>query len=123
MISPQETNDLQKRVWIKSGVIEELDAKQTRLLALVQQKIVFYYTTLHGTRPCYRYPLSLSLLKRLCNRSNQAVTQALHYLANTVPAGSQDEPPIYYDRIGAAKNKSHRPYRIFLRRKRYQLHT
>ena len=54
---------------------------------------------------------------KLCNRSSQAVTLALRILANTVPQGSHEEPPIFYDRIGAQKNKSHRPYRIFLRKK------
>jgi len=32
--------------------------------------------------------------------------------------GSSAEPSIYYDRVQAQKNKSHRPYRIYLR-KRY----
>lgn len=123
MISRREAAELQKRVWIRSGIVEELDAKQVRFLNLVYERIVFYYKELHGTRPCYRYPLSLWRLKRLCNRSNCTVTKALHYLANTVPADSQDEPSVYYDRIKAVKNKSHRPYRIFLRKKRDSLHT
>jgi hypothetical protein len=104
-------------VWIRSGIVEELDKKQVRLLNLVHEKIVFYYKELHGTRPCYCYPLSLSRLMKLCNRSSHAVSTALRYLANTVPAGAYIEPPIYYDRISAMKNKSHRPYRIFLRKK------
>ena len=108
---------MQTRVWIKSGVTEQLDVKQVRLLELVLEKIVFYYRQLHGTRPCYRHPLSLSRLMRLCKRSSSAVSLALRYLANTVPAGSDKEPPIYYDRVSAERNKSHRPYRIFLRPK------
>jgi hypothetical protein len=108
---------LQKRVWIRSGVIEDLDEKQARLLILVHEKIVLYYRELHGTRPRYRYPLSLSRLMKLCNRSSHAVTMALRYLANTVPFGSSEEPPVFYDRRSARKNKSHRPYRIFLRRR------
>jgi hypothetical protein len=108
---------LEKRVWIRSGVVEELDARQSRLIELVLEKVRFYYRELHGTRPCYRYPLSLSRLMKLCNRSSQSVTLALRILANTVPVGSLTEPPVFYDRVAAQKNKSHRPYRIFLRRK------
>lgn len=98
-------------------MVEELDAKQSRLIHLVLKQIQFYYRELHGTRPCYRYPLSLSRLMKLCNRSSHAVTGALRILANTVPPGSPDEPSIIYDRVAAHKNKTHRPYRIFLRKK------
>ena len=108
---------MEKRVWVRSGVIEELDARQSHLIHLVLEKIEFYYRHLYRTRPCYQYALSLSRLMKLCNRSGQAVTLALRILANTVPQGSHAEPPIFYDRIGAQKNKSHRPYRIFLREK------
>jgi hypothetical protein len=106
---------MQKRVWIKSGIVEELDERQIRLINLVQEKIVFYYQELYRTRPRYQYPLSLSRLLKLCNRSSHAVSTALRYLANTVPVGSHEEPPIFYDRRSAVRNKSHRPYRIFLR--------
>ena len=112
-----EVKTIQKRVWIKSGIVEELDERQAGLLVLVYEKIVFYYRHLYRTRPCYQYPLSLSRLMRLCNRSSQAVTLALRYLANTVPANSNSAPPVYYDRIASQKNKSHRPYRIFLRQR------
>ena len=108
---------MEKRVWVRSGVVEELDAKQSRLIHLVLEKIHLYYREFYRTRPCYRYPISLSRLMKLCNRSSQAVTLALRILANTVPQGSHAEPPIFYDRIGAQKNKSHRPYRIFFRKK------
>lgn len=108
---------MEKRVWIKSGIVEELDAKQQRLIHLVLEQIVFYYRHLYQTRPRYQYPLSLSRLMRLCNRSGTAVSLALRYLANTVPVGSHEQPPIHYDRAQSQKNKSHRPYRIFLRRK------
>src|ERR1041385_7010993 len=113
----QERKVIQKRVWIKSGIIEDLDEKQVRLLKLVREKIEFYYKELHGTQPCYRHPLSLSRLMKLCKRSSYAVSLALRYLANTVPAGSETEPSIYYDRARSSKNKSHRPYRIFIRDK------
>ncbi|MBI3852699.1 MAG: hypothetical protein HY298_20790 [Verrucomicrobia bacterium] len=104
-------------MWIRSGVIEELDARQSRLIGLVLSKIELYYRELHGTRPCYRYPLSLSRLMKLCNRGGETVTLALRILANTVPLGSHEAPPVFYDRIAAQKNKSHRPYRIYLRKK------
>ena len=107
---------MEKRVWIRSGVVEELDAKQVGLIELVLEKIELYYRELHGTRSCYRYPLSLSRLMKLTNRSGNAVTQALRVLANTIPFGSHAEPPVSYDRISAQKNKTHRPYRIFLRK-------
>jgi hypothetical protein len=108
---------MQKRVWIRSGIVEELDSKQEDLLKLVLAKIEFYYRELHGTRPVFQYPLSLSRLMKLCNRNSYAVSTALKYLANTVPFGSTGEPPIYYDRISAQRNHSHRPYRIFLRKR------
>ena len=109
---------IQKRIWIKSGIVEELDKRQLQLLDLVYEKIRFYYSELYGTRSCYQYPLSLWRLRKLCNRSSYTVSMALRYLANTVPVGSKMKPPIYYDRQSAEKNKSHRPYRIFLREKR-----
>ena len=98
--------------------MEELDAKQTRLIHLVLEKIAFYYRHLYRTRPSCQYPLSLSRLMKLCNRSSTTVSLALRYLANTVPQGSNELPPIFYDRLQSTKNKSHRPYRIFLRRTR-----
>ena len=106
---------IERRIWIKSGIIEELDKRQLQLLDLVYEKIKFYYSELYGTRPCYQYPLSLSRLMKLCSRNSYAVSMALRYLANTVPVGSKAKLPIYYDRQSAEKNKSHRPYRIFLR--------
>lgn len=108
---------MERRVWVKSGVVEELDQKQQRLIAHVLDRIVFYYRHLHRTRPCFQYPLSLNRLMKLCHRSGSAVTQALRILANTVPAGSNDPPLVFYDRRSAQRNRSHRPYRIFLRRK------
>jgi len=113
---------MEKRVWIKSGIVEELDVRQLRLLRLVQEKIVFYYRHLYQTRPCYQYPLSLSRLMKLCHRSSQSVTLALRLLANTVPLASKQQPPIYYDRAQSQRNKSHRPYRIFLRKRSDSIH-
>lgn len=106
---------LQKRVWVRSGVVEILDEREVRLLTLVLEKIEYYYSHLYRTRDCYKYPLSLSRLMKLCNRSGTTVSTALKYLANTVPLGTKSEPPVYYYRIQSVRNKSHRPYRIFLR--------
>lgn len=39
----------EKRVWIKLGVTEQLDAKQQRLINLVLEKIQFYYRHLYRT--------------------------------------------------------------------------
>lgn len=114
---------LQKRVWVKSGVIEILDGREVALLNRVYDQVVYYYKHLYGTRPCYQYPLSLSRLMKLCNRSGTAVRKAIQYLANTIPLGSHEGTLIHYDRIQSAKNKSHRPYRIFLRQKSDSLHT
>ncbi len=105
---------LERRVWIESGVVEVIDARQARLLKLVHEKIIYYYENLYGTRQCFRYPLSIARLKRLCNRNYPATVAAVRMLANTVPKGSQKKPPIYYDRIQSEKHKAKRPYRIFL---------
>ena len=108
---------LYRRIWVKSGVVEVLDEREASLMDIVLQKIQFYYKHLYGTRPCYQYPLNLSRLMKLCNRSGSAVRAALRYLANTIPVGEDGLPPVTYDRINATKNKSHRPFRIFLRKK------
>jgi hypothetical protein len=109
---------MEQRVWVKSGIVEAIDARQAALLNLVLEKIRHYYQHLYQTRPCYQYPLSLSRLSKLCKRSNASVTLALRYLANSVPFGSKEPPAVFYDRIAGQKNKSHRPYRIFLRQSR-----
>jgi len=107
--------DIERRIWIRSGIVEELDARQRRMLEHVLEKIRFYYRELHGTRPCYQKPLSFKQLRKLCNRNSPSLQHALCVLANTVPYGSKEEPPIYYDRIMSGKNGSHRPYRIWIR--------
>ena len=116
IISRLEVRTIEKRMWVRSGIVEELDQRQVRLLEWVYDRIVFYYRELYQTRPCYQYPLTLSRLMKLCHRNGQAITNAVRMLANTIPFGSHDQPPIYYDRIQAQKNKSHRPYRIYLRK-------
>ena len=107
---------IERRVWIRSGIAEELDERQQRLMRLILEKIKFYYTRLYRTRPCYRHPLSLSRLAKLCRRSGATTASAIKYLANTVPVGSSARPAIYYDRVPSERNPSHRPYRIFLRK-------
>ena len=106
---------IERRVWIRSGIVEELDERQQRLMRLVLEKIRFYYARLYRTRPCYQHPLSLWRLMQLSNRSSTAVMTAIRYLAHAIPVGSNAEPPIYYDRGRSTRNATHRPYRIFLR--------
>lgn len=107
---------MQKRIWIRSGIIEELDAKQVRQMDMVLEKIKYYYQELHGTRPSYQQPLNLSRLMKLTRRSGATLTRVLHLLANTVKAGSNEDPKVHYDRLASEKNPSHRAYRIYLRK-------
>jgi hypothetical protein len=111
-----EVKVIQIRVWIRSGIAEALDARQVRLLELVQAKTEHYYGQLYQTRPCYQHPLSLTRLTKLCRRNSATVASAIKYLAHTVPAGSSARPALYYDRVPSERNPSHRPHRIFLRR-------
>lgn len=107
-----------KRDWIRSGIIEELDGRQNRLLELVLEKIKYYYSKIYG-KPGNKYPLSIGKLMRLTKRSGSVVVLAVKTLAHTIPKGSDEDPPIYYDRIKAKGNSTHRPYRIFLRKRFY----
>ncbi len=106
---------MEKREWIRSGIIEELDKRQLDLLTLVHAKIKLYYEELYQKKGSCRYELNLSRLMKLCNRDGKSVIAAVRMLANTVPQDSNEKPLIYYDRVHSAKNASHRPYRIFLR--------
>jgi len=90
---------MKTRMWIRSGVEESFDKRQERLLQLVYDKIVHYYDKLYETRDCYRHPLSLSRLMKLCNRSGSAVLSAVRVLANTIEKGGATNPRIYYERI------------------------
>jgi hypothetical protein len=94
--------------------VEELDAKQIRLIGPVYEQIAYYYRYHYQTRPCYQYHLSLSHSMKLCNRSRQDVTLDLRYLANTIPEGTYTEPAVNYDQIPYQKNRCHRPYRFLL---------
>ena len=107
---------MQKIKWVDSGVVEDLDKRQVRLHKLVFEKIQHYYDKLFETKPCYDYPLSLHKLMKLTKRSSYQVTLALKYLANTIPVDSKRKRPlVFYRRISAEKNASHRPYQIFVR--------
>lgn len=105
---------MQKRTWIRSGIVEELDIRQQRLLALVLERIRHFYRELYRTRLCYQHPLNLRRLAKMCRRNNAAVLGAVRILANTVAEG-QAEPEVTYARGRSERNKSHRPYQIFLR--------
>ena len=106
---------MQSRTWIRSGVSEEIDARQERLNELVLSKIRHYYQHLYLTKECYRYPLSLSRLMQLTKRNSYAVMSAVRFLSNSIPSQSNTSPPISYDRIPSDRNRTHRPYRIFLK--------
>lgn len=101
--------------WISSGISEEIDARQERLLDEVLKQIRLYYHDLYLTQYKYSSPLTLSMLSRMCNRSNVVVMAAVRMLANTVDASNPSSPPIHYQRIKSGRNASHRPYQIFLR--------
>ena len=104
---------MQRRMWIRSGIIEELDVKQERLLVHIEEVIQSFYGQSLERRGLH--PLTVSRLMRLSKRSGSSVTAALRLLANSIPEKTTERPRIYYDRIRSEKNASHRPYRIFLR--------
>lgn len=106
---------MRQRQWVGSDIIETLDIRQQRLLDLILQKIRLYYSELYQTKDCYRYPLSLSRLMRLCNRSGTRTLMAIRILSFSFDIESEHEPPVYYDRAQSPKNPTRRAYRIFLR--------
>lgn len=108
---------MKERVWVRSGVVEAMDVRQEKSLALVLDKIRLYYSELYQTKDCYKYPLSLKTLMKLTNRSGSQVLNAIRILANTILKG-EDSPAITYDRICSERNSTHRPYRIYLRQNR-----
>ena len=110
---------MRTRIWIRSGITEELDQRQQQLVNHVLSKINLYYDKLYQTEPRFQHPLSLSQLMRLTKRNGTAVVSAIRILANSVETDRHEEPPIYYDRVRSGKNASHRPYRIYLRRRQY----
>ena len=105
---------MRRRTWVRSGISEELDERQQRLLDWVMNRIEHYYAVLHNTRPCYAQALSLSRLMKLCGRNGLAVTLAVKILANSIEEGEQS-PPIWYERVPSERHPAKRFYRIFLR--------
>ena len=96
-------------------MIESFDVRQQRLLDLVLEKVRFYYAELHGTRDCHRYPLTISKLMKLCNRSGSRTLLAVRILSHSVDMESETEPPLAYERDASQNNALRRPYRIYLR--------
>lgn len=105
---------MRKRTWVRSGIVEDFDERQQRLLDLVLDRIRYFYRELHGTRPCYADSLSLSCLMRLCRRNGLAVSLAVKVLGNSVEDG-QHTPPIWYERVPSQRHPAKRYYRILLR--------
>jgi hypothetical protein len=105
---------MNRREWVRSGIVEDIDVRQQQLLDLVLDRIRFYYRELHQTKACFAHPLSLSRLMRLCRRNGYAVTLAVKTLGNTVAAG-EESPPIFYERVSSLRHPAKRTYRIFLR--------
>lgn len=105
---------MRRRTWVRSGISEELDARQERFLNLVLVQIIKYYRDLYQTRPCYSDALSLARLSRLCRRNSLAVTLAVKTLANSVEDGERT-PFIWYERVPSQRHPAKRYYRITLR--------
>jgi len=106
---------LKRRKWLGTGLIESFDVRQQRLLDLVLEKVRYYYAELYGTRACYRYPLTLSRLMQLCNRSGLRTLMAVRILSHSTDTESEAEPPLAYERDSSQNNAMRRPYRIYLR--------
>jgi len=106
---------MKRRKWLGTGYIESFDLRQQRLLDLVLEKVRHYYTELHETRDCYKYPLTISRLMKLCNRSGLRTLMAVRILSYSIDMESELEPPLIYEREASEKNAMRRPYRIYLR--------
>lgn len=106
---------MRERRWLGTGLIESFDLRQQRLLDLVLEKVRYYYTELYQTRDCYRYPLTISRLMKLCNRSGSRTLMAVRILSHSVDVETQDDPPLMYERDPSQNNAMRRPYRIYLR--------
>ena len=105
---------MKRRKWLGTGYIESFDVRQQRLLDLVLDKVRHYYTDLYGTRDCHRYPLTLSRLMKLCNRSGLRTLMAVRILSHSIDLESETEPPLAYERDSSQNNAIRRPYRIYL---------
>jgi hypothetical protein len=108
---------MRQRKWLGTGMVESFDVRQQRLLDLVLEKVRFYYAELFETRDCYRYPLTLSRLMKLCNRSGLRTLMAVRILSHSVDTESESQPPLVYERDPSQNNAMRRPYRIYLRDK------
>lgn len=106
---------MKQRRWLGTGYIESFDIRQQRLLDLVLEKVRHYYAELYETRDCYKYPLTLSRLMKLCNRSGLRTLMAVRILSYSIAMESEFEPPLIYERDSSSKNAMRRPYRIYLR--------
>lgn len=108
---------MRKRKWPGTGMIESFDVRQQRMLGLVLEKVRHYYRELYQTRDCYRYPLTLSRLMKLCNRSGSRTLMAVRILNHSADIEAEKEPPLAYERDPSQNNSMRRPYRIYLRDK------
>lgn len=106
---------MNRRKWLGTGTIESFDARQQRLLDHILGKVRHYYAELHETRDCYKHPLTLSRLMKLCNRSGLRTLMAVRILSYSIDMESEIEPPLIYEREPSKKNAVRRPYRIYLR--------
>jgi hypothetical protein len=99
-------------------MVESFDVRQQRLFDLVLEKVRYYYSELHETRDCYRYPLTISRLMKLCNRSGSRTLMAVRILSHSVDVETEIAPPLAYERDPSQNNALRRPYRIYLRSSR-----
>ena len=106
---------MKQRKWLGTGYIESFDIRQQRLLDLVLEQVRIYYAELYETRYCYRYPLTISRLMKLCNRSGLRTLMAVRILSYSVDVETETETPLVYERASSERNATHRPYRIYLR--------
>lgn len=105
---------MMRRKWLGTGMIESFDVRQQRMLDLVLEKVRYYYAELYETRDCYRYPLTLSRLMKLCNRSGVRTLMAVRILSQSYDLESETKPTLIYERDQSLNNAVRRPYRIFL---------
>jgi len=82
---------------------------------LVLEQVRFYYAELYETRDCYKHPLTLSRLMKLCNRSGLRTLMAVRILCYSIDMESELEPPLIYERDPSKNNAVKRPYRIYLK--------
>lgn len=108
---------MNRRKWLGTGFIETFDSRQQCLLDLVLEKVRYYYRELYQTRDCYKYPVTLSRLMKLCNRSGLRTLMAVRILSFSIDIESEEKPPLVYERDPTQNNAMRRPYRIYLRDK------